>query len=146
VTENLEGFSRELQEGEGLLPRLLQDEELGDEITGELRQVLDRINNVARKLDQGEGTAGKLISDPSVYDAVQDVIIGVEESRMLRWLIRNRQKKGIEKRYEAAQGPPSSESDEPAAPEEPAAPPEPEEPPEEPSPPPEPPEPPPSRP
>jgi phospholipid/cholesterol/gamma-HCH transport system substrate-binding protein len=119
VTENLEGFSRELQEGDGLLPRLLQDEELGDEITGELRQVLDRINNVARKLDQGEGTAGKLISDPSVYEAVQDVIVGVEESRMLRWLIRNRQKKGIEKRYEAAQGPPSAESDEPAEPPEP---------------------------
>ncbi|HLE83945.1 MAG TPA: MlaD family protein [Thermoanaerobaculia bacterium] len=128
VTENLEGFSRELQEGDGLLPRLLQDEELGDEITGELRQVLDRINNVARKLDQGEGTAGKLISDPSVYEAVQDVIVGVEESRMLRWLIRNRQKKGIEKRYEAAQGQPSAEPDEPAEPEEPepAAPEEPE--------------------
>ncbi|HUP43485.1 MAG TPA: hypothetical protein VM599_09765, partial [Thermoanaerobaculia bacterium] len=68
------------------------------------------------KLDQGEGTAGKLISDPSVYEAVQDVIVGVEESRMLRWLIRNRQKKGIEQRYDSAQGEPSAESDEPAEP------------------------------
>jgi hypothetical protein len=44
---------------------------------------------------------------------VQDVIIGVEESRLLRWLIRNRQKKGIETRYEEEGGPdPGSLEDE----------------------------------
>lgn len=96
----LEAFATELREGDGLLPRLLEDEELGDEVTRELREVLDRLNSVATKLDEGEGTAGKLINDPSVYQAVQDVIVGVEESRLLRWLIRNRQQKGIEERYE----------------------------------------------
>ena len=96
----LEAFAAELREGDGLLPRLFEDEELGDEVTRELREVLDRLNSVTRKLDQGEGTAGKLINDPSVYEAVQDVIVGVEESRLLSWLIRNRQKKGIERRYE----------------------------------------------
>lgn len=99
---NLEAFSKELEEGDGLLPRLLQDEELGDEVIGELRTVLDRIDSLTRKLEQGEGTAGKLINDPAVYEAIQDVIVGVEESRLLRWLVRNRQKKGIEKRYEDA--------------------------------------------
>jgi ABC-type transport system substrate-binding protein len=34
------------------------------------------------------------------YDAIQDVIVGINESKLLRWLIRNRQKAGIEKRYE----------------------------------------------
>lgn len=100
---DLEVFSRELREGDGLLPRLIRDEELGDEITGELRQVLDRINNLATKLDEGKGTAGQLINDPALYEAAQDIVVGIEESRMLRWLIRNRQKKGIERRYEAAQ-------------------------------------------
>lgn len=102
VAENLEGFSRELREGDGLLPRLVEDEELGDEVVRELREVLDRIHSLTVKLDEGEGTAGKLINDPSVYQAVQDVIVGVEESRLLSWLIRNRQKKGIETRYEEA--------------------------------------------
>lgn len=96
----LEAFAAELREGNGLLPRLLEDEELGDEVTREIRELLDRLNSVATKLDEGEGTAGKLINDPSVYEAVQDVIVGVEESRLLSWLIRNRQKKGIEERYE----------------------------------------------
>lgn len=100
---HIEAFSKELEEGEGLLPRLLQDEELGDEVIGELSRVLDRVDTLTRKIEQGEGTAGKLINDPSVYEAIQDVIVGVEESRMLRWLIRNRQKKGIETRYEEAQ-------------------------------------------
>lgn len=100
---HIEAFSKELEEGEGLLPRLLQDEELGDEVIGELRTVLDRVDSLTRKIEQGEGTAGKLINDPSIYEAIQDVIVGVEESRMLRWLIRNRQKKGIETRYEEAQ-------------------------------------------
>lgn len=103
VATNLEGFSRELQEGEGLLPRLIADEELGDEVESDLRQAMDGINELTRKLNEGEGTAGKLINDPSVYEAVQDVIVGINESRILRWLIRNRQQKGIEERYEDVQ-------------------------------------------
>jgi phospholipid/cholesterol/gamma-HCH transport system substrate-binding protein len=105
VAQNLSGVSEELREGDGLLPRLMSDEEYADEITGEIQRVLERIDNLVTKLDEGEGTAGKLINDPSVYEAVQDVIIGVEESRLLRWLIRNRQKKGIETRYEEEGGP-----------------------------------------
>ena len=111
---HIEAFSKELEEGDGLLPRLLQDEELGDEVIGELSRVLDRVDTLTRKIEQGEGTAGKLINDPSVYEAIQDVIVGVEESRMLRWLVRNRQKKGIEKRYEDAQEEPREAEPPPA--------------------------------
>ncbi len=103
VSENLQGFSKELRDGKGLMPRLVHDKELGDEVTRELQELLKRINDVSRKLDEGDGTAAKLINDPSVYNAINDVIVGVNESRILRWLIRNRQQKGIEKRYEDAQ-------------------------------------------
>ncbi|HEY4575867.1 MAG TPA: hypothetical protein VIJ26_17940, partial [Thermoanaerobaculia bacterium] len=58
------------------------------------------LNEVSAKLNHGDGTAAKLINDPQIYDAVNDVIIGVNESRVLRWLIRNRQQKGIDKRYD----------------------------------------------
>lgn len=33
---------------------------------------------------------------------MNDVVVGINESRMLRWLIRNRQKAGIKKRYNDA--------------------------------------------
>ncbi|HEV8630325.1 MAG TPA: hypothetical protein VGV61_08410, partial [Thermoanaerobaculia bacterium] len=81
--------------------------------------------------DRGQGSASKLINDPLIYDAVNDIVVGVKESKLLRWLIRNRQKKGIETRYNAtvgAQGgnaktaadepvPAASPTGEPAAPE-----------------------------
>src|SRR6185295_3563368 len=100
VARDLQKMTADLDQSEALLPRLLKDEEYGRRVTEEVRQIVERLNSVADKLDRGEGSAAKLINDPQIYDAVNDVIIGINESRMLRWLIRNRQKKGIEKRYE----------------------------------------------
>ncbi|MEM9554659.1 MAG: MlaD family protein [Acidobacteriota bacterium] len=105
---SLARLSAELDEADGLLPRLLYDEAYAAEITGELDQLLERLNQVAGDLAEGDGTAGQLIRDPAVYEAVQDVLVGINESRMLRWLIRNRQRKGIEVRYEAAQTEPGA--------------------------------------
>ena len=62
-------------------------------------------------MNRGEGTAGKLINDPSVYESVNDILIGINESKLLRWLIRNRQQSGIQKRYDTESSKPA-----PAAP------------------------------
>ena len=78
----------------------MKDQAYGREVTAQIRQLVERLNAVAGKLDQGNGTAGKLINDPKVYDSVNDIMLGVNQSKLLRWLIRNRQKKGIEKRYD----------------------------------------------
>ena len=93
----------QLEKGEGTIPMLLHDERLGREFSQNLREFTQRLNSISRKLDEGYGTAGKLINDPSIYDAVNDVIVGVNESKLLRWLVRDRQKSGIEKRYDAEQ-------------------------------------------
>ncbi len=103
VARDLQGFTADLETSDALLPRLVNDEEYGREITEELRGIVDRLSAVAAKIDQGKGTAAKLINDPQIYEAVNDILIGVNESRMLRWLIRNRQKAGIKKRYEETQ-------------------------------------------
>lgn len=100
VAQDLQAFTADLESSDALLPRLVKDEEYGRQVAEQLRQFVTRLNEVSQKISEGEGTASKLINDPQIYDAVNDVIIGVNESRMLRWLIRNRQKKGIEKRYE----------------------------------------------
>jgi phospholipid/cholesterol/gamma-HCH transport system substrate-binding protein len=103
MARDLQGLTADLETSDALLPRLVNDEEYGREITGKLNEIVNRLNEISLKLSQGEGTAAKLINDPQIYDAVNDVIIGINESRILRWLIRNRQTKGIEKRYEDAQ-------------------------------------------
>ena len=99
---DLAAFTKEMRDSKGLLHKLLLDEQYGEKVSGELEQTLSRINRLTAELESGDGTAAKLIHDPAIYEAVQDIVIGVNESKLLRWLIRNRQKAGIEKRYEEA--------------------------------------------
>ena len=96
VTENLKS-------GKGALPTLLNDERFSREFTGNLRKLSGRLDSIARKLDEGQGTAGKLINDPAIFDAANRLVVGIDESAILRWLIRNRQKSGIKKAYDEAQ-------------------------------------------
>jgi phospholipid/cholesterol/gamma-HCH transport system substrate-binding protein len=100
VAQDLQGFTSDLETSDALLPRLVKDEEYGREITEEIRSIVDRLSTISVRLTEGKGTAAKLINDPQVYEAVNDILIGVNESRFLRWLIRNRQKAGIKSRYE----------------------------------------------
>ena len=100
VAKDLQGFTAGLDNNDALLPKLVKDKEYGREISGQIRQLVRSLNDVAAKLDRGNGSAAKLINDPKIYDAVNDIVVGVNQSKVLRWLIRNRQKKGIDKRYE----------------------------------------------
>lgn len=102
TSANLSELTDSFSNGEGLLPRLFEDRQYGDDTLEQFNLLLARLAETARKLEEGEGTAGKLIDDPAVYDAINDVLIGINESRLLRWLIRNRQEAGIETRYEEA--------------------------------------------
>jgi len=106
TSDELETMVSDLNSGNGLLPRLMKDEELANELEGELKGLLKQLNEATEKLNRGEGTASKLLNDPAVYDAISDILVGINESRMLRWLIRNRQKAGIQERYHEAQGTP----------------------------------------
>lgn len=102
TSERLGRVAAQIEDGEGLLPRLLNDEEYADEVLGRLRELITQLDTAVTDITEGDGTVAKLIDDPSVYQAINDIIVGVNESRILRWLIRNRQKKGIETRYEDA--------------------------------------------
>ncbi|HWW60711.1 MAG TPA: MlaD family protein [Thermoanaerobaculia bacterium] len=103
TSANLAAFTDTMQKGEGLVPRLLNDKEYGDKALGEFAGLIVQLNDVVKKINQGQGTAGKIITDPSVYESVNDILIGINESKLLRWLIRNRQGAGIQKRYEEQQ-------------------------------------------
>jgi phospholipid/cholesterol/gamma-HCH transport system substrate-binding protein len=100
VARDLQKFTADLDSRDALLPKLVKDKEYGREVTEQIRQLVRNLNEVSAKLDKGNGSAAKLINDPKIYDAVNDIIVGVNQSRVLRWLIRNRQSKGIDKRYE----------------------------------------------
>lgn len=100
TSANLATFSANLQSGQGILPRLLSDKQYGDQALNEFTALLQQLTDAVKKINNGEGTAGKLISDPSIYESVNDILIGINESKLLRWLIRNRQQTGIQKRVD----------------------------------------------
>lgn len=103
ASHDVRRLSSAYEGGEGLVPKLVKDEEYGQKITGQLEQLVERLNEVSRRLTEGNGSAAKLINDPKIYEAVNDILVGVNDSRLLRWLIRNRQKAGIKKRYDETQ-------------------------------------------
>ncbi len=101
TAEGLSGFSRELSSGSGLLPKLVRDEAFAKELTDDLRRISSSLASVAEKVDRGEGTAARIVNDPALFEAIDDILVGVNESKVLRWLVRNRQRSGIQARYEA---------------------------------------------
>jgi phospholipid/cholesterol/gamma-HCH transport system substrate-binding protein len=107
TSTSLSSFMDSVQTGQGLLPRLLNDKAYGDQALAEFALLAKQLNETVAKINNGEGTAGKLISDPSLYESVNDILIGINESKLLRWLIRNRQQAGIERRYDEAQKAPA---------------------------------------
>jgi phospholipid/cholesterol/gamma-HCH transport system substrate-binding protein len=100
---SLASVATRLEKGDGALPLLLRDEKFGKELTKNLQNFSRRLDSIGRKLDEGTGTVGKLINDPALFDAANDIVVGVNESKLLRWLVRDRQKSGIKKRYDEAQ-------------------------------------------
>lgn len=97
---NLEGTTRSLQEERALLPKLLGDEAYGEKLAADLQSLVENLSRIAAKLDHGEGSAAKAINDPELYQAMKDIVTGIDESAILRRLVRNRQKKGAEVRLE----------------------------------------------
>lgn len=101
TADGLSGFSKDLSAGQGLLPKLVRDEEFAKELMKDLSRLSSSLARVAEKVDRGDGTAGRLVNDPALFEAIDDILVGVNESKLLRWLVRNRQRSGIQARYEA---------------------------------------------
>ncbi len=99
AADGLSVFSKGLNEENGLVPQLLKNEDFAKTFLGDLKRLSGHLASVSEKLDGGQGTAGKLVNDPAVFEAIDDILVGIDESKMLRWLVRNRQRSGIEKRY-----------------------------------------------
>jgi len=116
TSANLSGFTTSIQSGQGIVPRLLNDKAYGDQALSEFSGLVHQLNEVVTKINNGDGTAGKLITDPSVYESVNDILIGINESKLLRWLIRSRQQSGIEKRVQERQKVPNTPPPPPAVP------------------------------
>lgn len=92
----LAAVAEELESGEGTLPRLLQDREFADDFLTDLAGLVRCLHAVAAKLDRGDGSAGAFLNDPQLYQDLENVVRGVESSKVTSWFVRNRREKGEE--------------------------------------------------
>jgi phospholipid/cholesterol/gamma-HCH transport system substrate-binding protein len=98
ATEDFKTITQSLSGKESVMGRMINDPKYGKEITDDLKTTLHALSNISVKIDTGYGTAGKLINDPSVYEGLQNVILGMENSSITRWMIDGRRKSGEKER------------------------------------------------
>ena len=105
ATSDLKEITGRLRSRRTLMGKMINDEAYGDSVTQDLKTAVHEIAGIAAKLNSGKGSAGLFINDPSVYEGLQHVILGMEKSRMTRWIIQNRRKAGEaeERRQESRQ-------------------------------------------
>jgi phospholipid/cholesterol/gamma-HCH transport system substrate-binding protein len=94
ASEAMAAAFEELSTGQGTLPRLMQDKEYADDFLDDLQALTSHLRSVMEKLDEGEGTAGAFLNDPLLYQDLENVVRGVENSAVTSWFIRNRRKSG----------------------------------------------------
>jgi len=102
ASEAMAAAFEELSTGQGTLPRLMQDKEYADNFLDDLQALTHHLRSVMEKIDQGEGAAGAFINDPQLYQDLENVVRGVENSAVTSWFIRNRRKSGEQSQAEAA--------------------------------------------
>ncbi|MGC8916115.1 MAG: MlaD family protein [Thermoanaerobaculum sp.] len=98
TTQALAAATRELASGQGTLPRLLRDEAYARSFLEDLGRLTHALASVAEKLDEGKGSAGRFVNDPQLYEDLENVVRGVQQSHLLRWFIQNRRKSGEQAR------------------------------------------------
>jgi hypothetical protein len=54
----------------------------------------DQLRSVAEKLDHGPGSASRILNDPSLVRDIENVIRGVQDSKLATWFIRSKEKAG----------------------------------------------------
>lgn len=108
IADVAEGLER--AGNDALVPKLLSDEEYGRKVSGEIDRLLENLRTISEKINEGDGSAARLVNDETLVRALEDVVIGVNDSVFLRKLIQNRKRKGEEVRKSApAPLPPAAE-------------------------------------
>ena len=115
ATADLRDFTADLKEGRGVVGRLMADEKYAGEVMENIRKISADLAAITDKLNKGDGSAGALINDPQLYEDLKSVVRGVQDSRMMKGVIRHYRKKG-EKIEGQPESPPDGGAKDPNAP------------------------------
>jgi phospholipid/cholesterol/gamma-HCH transport system substrate-binding protein len=101
----LKSVATAMEKGDGLVGRLVRDEELSRRVTANLDEAIARLASITRKIDEGQGTLGLLVNERGLYDDVESVITGVESSKFASGLIQHYYRKGEKEQARPGSGP-----------------------------------------
>ena len=99
---SLRRIAEDMESEDGMLGQLLSPSEEGEAFGRDLRRLVTNLAEISDKINRGEGTLGALVNDRSLYDGMEDVVVGVNDSKFSRWLLRRYQKQGIKVQDEDA--------------------------------------------
>jgi phospholipid/cholesterol/gamma-HCH transport system substrate-binding protein len=94
ASADLKDVTKQLNSKEGALGKLINDKEYGEALTRDLHAAIRSLANITAKIDTGKGTIGWLINDDELFIGLQDVVLGIQKSKIAKWLIHNRRKAG----------------------------------------------------
>jgi phospholipid/cholesterol/gamma-HCH transport system substrate-binding protein len=92
---SLKRVAASLESNKGFVGKLLNDEAYSEKLAADLQTLLANFAEVSTKINRGDGTLGALVNERTLYDGMEDVVAGVNDSKFARWLMRHYQKKGI---------------------------------------------------
>lgn len=76
----LQQLTAALSAGQGLLPQLISDRALADQILAQTRDSSRQLDEILTKINEGQGTLGKLVNDPALYNQAQGFLGGSRAS------------------------------------------------------------------
>jgi phospholipid/cholesterol/gamma-HCH transport system substrate-binding protein len=98
ASADLKEITTRLKGKDSALGKLINDKEYGEALTKDLLSAVHSLANIAAKIDTGKGTVGCLINDDDLFIGLQDVVLGIERSKLSKWIIQNRRKSGEDAR------------------------------------------------
>jgi phospholipid/cholesterol/gamma-HCH transport system substrate-binding protein len=88
-------MSERLSSKEGLLGRLINDPEYSEAVARDVRTTFSNLAEITDKINSGQGTLGLLINKRELHDSAEEIVVGVDDSKFARWVLRHYRKKGI---------------------------------------------------
>ncbi len=95
ASASLKRIAAKLESKDGLFGKLLNDTEYSSALAADLKATVHNLAEITGKVNSGQGTLGALVNERVLYDSMEDVVAGTNDSKFARWLLRHYQKKGI---------------------------------------------------
>jgi phospholipid/cholesterol/gamma-HCH transport system substrate-binding protein len=95
ASASLRRVAEGLESGDGLIGKLINDPEYSEALATDLQALLANLAEISGKINRGDGTLGAVVNERSLYEGMEEVVAGVNDSGFARWLLRRYQKKGI---------------------------------------------------